>query len=125
MTTARKLRIKEGDVVRLLATPEDYVERLGELPGGVRFIATGGTTPAAIHWLVTKVDELAERFPELLPDLRATLRVWIVYPRKKSYEEGDANRDSIWKYLESQNWKAVANYPVDGELSAVWAKPAG
>ena len=125
MNTAQKLRIKEGDTIRLVSTPDDYVERLGELPTGVTFHASAGNSPTAIHLHVNSVAELAVSFPELLDELMAAQRVWIVYPRKKKYAEGDANRDSIWKYLESQKWKAVANYPVGEDLSAVWAKPTG
>lgn len=125
MTTSQKLRIKEGDLIQLVGTPDDYPSRLGELPVGVRFQTDTAETPAAIHWLVSTTDELAARFPELLPELEAVRHVWILYPKKKKYDDGDANRDSIWNYLKTQNWKAVANYPTDGTYSAVWAKPAG
>lgn len=123
MTTAQKLRIKEGDVIQLLATPDDYPSRLGELPADVQFLTGDTDSLTAVHWLVRTVDELAARFPELAARLEAAERVWILYPRKKKYGPGDANRDSVWNYLKTRNWKAVANYPVDDELSAVWAKP--
>ncbi len=125
MTTSQKLRMKEGDLIQLVGTPDDYPSRLGELPAGVRFQTGMAENPAAIHWLVSTTDELAARFPELLPELEAARHVWILYPRKKKYAHGDANRDSIWNYLKTQNWKAVANYPADDTYSAVWAKPAG
>src|SRR5690554_3968268 len=97
MTTAQKLRIKDGHSIRLLTTPADYESRLGELPDNVTFQTPGtGGTPDAIHWLVSTLDELAGRFPELEPELRSTERAWILYPRKKKYADGDANRDSIW-----------------------------
>lgn len=124
MTTSQKLRIKEGDLIQLVGTPDDYPSLLGELPAGVRFQTDTAEIPAAIHWLVNTIDELGARFPELLPELEAARHVWILYPRKKKYGDGDANRDSIWNYLKTQNWKAVANYPADKTYSAVWAKPA-
>src|SRR5690625_619224 len=124
MTTAQKLRIKAGDVIRLIGTPDDYDRRLGELPAGVRFSDSAQPGTAAVHLFVATTEELAEQFPGLLPELEAADRVWIIYRRRKKYSPGDANRDSIWEYLKSRNWTAVANYAVDGELSAVWAKPA-
>lgn len=122
MTTAQKFRIKAGDTVRLLAAPADYPDRLGPLPEGVTF-TDDAANPAAIHWLVNTVAELSDSFPGLRQELTEAGRVWIVYPRKKKYASGDANRDSIWQYLKTQGWTAVANYPVDDGLSAVWAKP--
>lgn len=125
MTTAQKLRIKTGDTIRLVGTPADYAERLGELPADVQFSSNAVPGPAAVHLFVTTTAELAEEFPALLAELAAANRVWIIYRRRKSYSPGDANRDSIWEYLKTQEWTAVANYAVDSELSAVWAKPAG
>lgn len=123
MTTAQKLRIKAGDVIQLVNTPADYQERLGDLPADVRFTSEPAEKLAAVHLQVGTVAELSDRFAELLPQLSAAGRVWIIYTRKKSYAPGDANRDSIWQHLKTRDWTAVANYPIDNELSAVWAKP--
>lgn len=123
MTIADKLRIKSGDTVRLIATPDDYVKRLGELPEGVKFIEVSQKeASSAVHWFVRSVSDLESQFSNLVGELMVAERVWIVYPRKVKYNEGDANRNSIWKYFEKQGWKAVANYPIDGYYSAIWIK---
>lgn len=124
MNTVQKLRITSGNTIRAIGIPENYESLLGELPEGVRFTDSMLDDVVAIHWLVRSISELEAEFPKKLDELRSVEKVWIIYPRKAKYQAGDANRDSIWQFLETRGWKAVANYPVGEEYSAVWAKPA-
>jgi hypothetical protein len=90
----KKLGIKEGARVALVAAPEDFAETLGELPAGARVVPVADGADVIISFS-TRHAELEPRFLELKPFLAYTGGLWIAWPKKSSGVPTDLTENPI------------------------------
>jgi hypothetical protein len=90
---SRKLGIRAGGVVALLAAPTAW--RIAELPEGV-VVRTSARAPLDV--IVAFFEEravLARRLPALVAALRADGSLWIAWPRKAAGHVSDISENDL------------------------------
>ena len=90
---AKKLGIKEGSAVALLAAPKDL--ELEELPDGVSVRTTArGTNDVIVSFHEWRAD-LEKKVPSLLKALDINGGLWIAWPKKASKVPTDITEDTV------------------------------
>jgi hypothetical protein len=88
---ATKLGIRAGSRVHLVDAPEDFEERLGEMPEDVT-IRNGASMRADVTiWFVTSRDELEGKAHEMA-EVAVHGRRWIAWPKASSGVRSDLNQ---------------------------------
>ncbi len=80
----RKLGIREGSRVLVVAAPADFAATLGELPAGVQQVAAGATDLDVAVVFVLDLTSLRTHFAELAAALRPAGGLWIAWPKRTS-----------------------------------------
>jgi hypothetical protein len=91
----KKLGIKPGAVVALLAAPPGFEEHLGPLPDGVRLRNHARGRVDLILFFATRERELARRFPGMARALRPDGGLWVAWPKKTSCVATDLTFDPV------------------------------
>lgn len=78
----KKLGIKEGTRVALVAAPDDVVALLDPLPDGVRLTHAARGRQDVIVFFATRRNELHRRFSKLAGALEDAGGLWIVWPKR-------------------------------------------
>lgn len=92
---AKKLGIKEGARVLLIAAPEDYAALVEPLPAQVTFVARATPEVDLAHVFVMRRSELQQRLEQLRKKLRLDAAVWVSWPKKASKVPTDVTEDVI------------------------------
>jgi hypothetical protein len=88
-----KLGIKTGARVQLVRAPAGFNETLGDLPSGLRKIATGTLDFALLF--VRKKSDLVNRFPRLRDRLESNGMLWVAWPKKTSGVDTDLSEGIV------------------------------
>jgi hypothetical protein len=80
---ARKLGIKEGARLAVIAAPDGFADSLS-LPTGVELRRDARGCLDVVLFFVTRQAELARRFPRLANALEPDGGLWIAWPKKTS-----------------------------------------
>jgi hypothetical protein len=89
----RKLGIKPGSQVRLVAAPTGFEQTVGELPDGARLLRRGGAAADLTLLFVRSARELAARLPGALPP--RGLGLWILWPKRGSALAADVSERAV------------------------------
>ena len=98
LTTAQKLKIKEGDSILAVNAPTDYKESLGQLPAGAK-ITNNQKGASHVHWFVKDRAQLEKELKKVLPLITDDSVCWIFYPKGTSKIQTDLTRDKGWDEL--------------------------
>ena len=82
-TTAQKLGIREGALVRVIDPPVDYTHVIGKLPEGAAFDEEGSGVAAVSLWFVDQPDAYGMALRSMRR-LAASTRLWIVWRKGRS-----------------------------------------
>ena len=88
----KKLGIKPGMKVTVLAAPDDFEGKLGELPEGVEFQPTVTRETALAIWFVRSRRELGAELEYLVARLPERGGVWVVHPKQGGRYRVDFNQ---------------------------------
>jgi hypothetical protein len=92
----RKLGIKPGQRIALLAAPDGFEdETLGELPDGVRVARRTGARADVIVSFHTARSELERRLPALRTMMEPAAGLWIAWPKGSSKVATDITEDVV------------------------------
>jgi hypothetical protein len=91
----RKLGLKADMKVALLAVPDDFEEKLGELPEGVEFQSKVTRATALAIWFVRSRNELDAGLEYLIARLPQRGGVWIVHPKQTGRYRVDFNQRDV------------------------------
>lgn len=117
LTTAQKLRIKEGDTVLTVNAPPDYKKSLGELPAGAK-ITDGRKDAGHVHWFVKDRAQLEKELKNVLPLIKQDTVCWIFFPKSSSKIQTDLTRDKGWDELLKNDLQWVTLVSFDDTWSA-------
>src|SRR5207248_7536290 len=92
---AKKLGIKPGDSIALLAAPDGFERSLDGLPDGVQLRTTARGTNAVIVSFHTQRADLERRVATLLGILDVNGGLWIAWPKKASKVPTDVTEDTV------------------------------
>ena len=91
----KKLGIKPGMKVTVLAAPDDFEGKLGELPEGVEFQPTVTRETALAIWFVRSRRELGAELEYLVARLPERGGVWVVHPKQGGRYRVDFNQRDV------------------------------
>jgi hypothetical protein len=91
----RKLGIKEGSRVAVVAPPHGFDSTLGRLPDGARVRTDARGRLDVIVFFVTRRAELARRFAGFARALEQDGGLWVVWPKRSSGVATDLGFDSV------------------------------
>jgi hypothetical protein len=92
---AKKLGIKEGNRVLLLAAPKGYEQLVAPLPAGVRFEDNASQAVAMAHVFVTRKEDLHKYLAALRKKLNSEAPIWVSWPKKSAKVPSDITEDTI------------------------------
>ncbi len=91
----RKLGIRDGALVALLAAPDGFHRTLGSLPPGVEIRTQARGRFDVIVFFATRERELARRFPVMARALQPAGGLWVAWPKKRSSVATDLTFDPV------------------------------
>jgi hypothetical protein len=91
----KKLGIREGSRVAVVAAPEGFGAVLGALPAGTQLRAHARGRLDVIVFFVTRRAELARRFPSFMRALEDDGGLWVAWPKKTSGVATDLGFDAV------------------------------
>ena len=91
----KKLGLPKNSRVALLGAPEDFLERLGELPEGVEIARKMAAATKLAIWFVHSRQELETGIDYLSARLPEGSSVWIVYPKQTSRYKVDFKQPDV------------------------------
>jgi hypothetical protein len=108
MSTAQKLKIKEGTQVLLLNAPKGMAKTLSPLPRGASFVEPSKLNDFIILF-VKDQREVKKEFPAALKVLSKGGLIWTAFPKGSSGIQTDLTRDTGWEILQkfSLTWKSL------------------
>jgi hypothetical protein len=80
----RKLGIRDGSRVALVAAPDGFDAVLGALPSGAQVRTAARGHLDVVVFFVTRRAELARRFPTFVRALEPDGGLWVAWPKKTS-----------------------------------------
>lgn len=94
----KKLGIREGDRVRMLAAPDRFdtaLTSLSPMPDGVTFLTRAGRDLDVVVAFFTRAGELRRRFEALARSITPAGRLWIAWPKKAARTDTDVDFDLV------------------------------
>lgn len=117
LTTAQKLKIRDGNVILTIHAPADYKKSLGTLPANTT-ITDSGKDADQIHWFVKNKAELEKELREFMALLKDQVICWMFFPKGTSGIQTDLNRDVAWAALQTNNVQMITLISFDETWSA-------
>lgn len=117
MTTAQKLKVKDGNAILVINAPSDYKTSLGILPSNTR-IVNSGRDASQIHLFVKDKERLEKELKKVLDFLKGQTICWVFFPKGTSKIQTDLNRDSVWTTLQDKSLQMINLISFDDTWSA-------
>ena len=114
----KKLGIKKNYRVRLINSPENYFDLLGELPNGVKFLQRKSSKIDFIHLFAKDVKTFEKYFIKIKEEIKKDGMIWVSWYKKASKIPTNLSEDVIRN-------TALANGLVDVKVCAVDEKWSG
>lgn len=101
---AKKLGIKEGDLVLIENPPDNYLELLAPIPGKVRFVMPGSPPRPRnevsagfdlIHLFTNSFNELAMKLSESMRHLKKDGAIWVSWYKKAAKLPTEITEDTV------------------------------
>jgi len=92
---AKKLGIKQADLVCLLNAPPGFRKLLEPLPEGVRFMSRFDAKARLAHLFTTRKAELAKTLATCRKSLGPDAAIWVSWPKKAAKVPTDITEDVI------------------------------
>ena len=120
----KKLRIKPGQRLLVLNSPQGYIQSLTDLPEGVVVSENPVGEHDFVHLFVKNRAEFARLGDVAMDAVQYDGLLWISYPKRSSQVETDLARDAMWDLTSDRGLRPVAQVSIDEVWSAVRFRPA-
>ena len=94
-TLARKLGIKNGQVIRFINLPEHYFELFDDFPENVDVTKSKSMRKDLIHLFVPNERTMFKTLPGLKEEIKEAGCIWVSWPKKSSHLYKDLTEDKI------------------------------
>jgi hypothetical protein len=91
----RKLGIREGSRVLLVAAPAGFSAVLGDVPAGVELVARGACEVDVVVLFVLDRMSLHEQFGSLAAQLQPAGGLWVAWPKRASGMATDLDENAV------------------------------
>lgn len=91
----KKLGIKEGSVVNLVAGPPGFESRLRPLPTGASVRSGGRGRSDVVILFASHLSDLSKRFVALAHSLAPDGGLWVAYPKKAAHVSTDLTFENV------------------------------
>jgi hypothetical protein len=91
----RKLGIREGSRLLLVAAPGDFAATLGQLPPGIELLETGAAEVDVAVVFVRDFAALSARFASLAAALQPAGGLWVAWPKRSSGVATDLDENIV------------------------------
>lgn len=93
---AKKLGIKEGFKIKIVAAPEYYFSLFETFPDGVEILDDcNNSSKDLIHFFSKEANDLYKQLPLLQKEIVSNGSIWISWPKKASKIDTDITEDVI------------------------------
>jgi hypothetical protein len=92
---AKKLGIRAGDTVALVAAPDGFEQELEGLPDGVQLKYRAGGKPAVVVLFTTQARDLERRFKGLAASVWPDGSLWVAWPKRASGVATDLDENRL------------------------------
>jgi putative transposon-encoded protein len=117
LTTAQKLKIKEGNTILAINAAADYAKSLSPLPASAKIIDSGKSFDQ-VHWFVKDKAQMEIELKKVLPLIKDNIICWIFYPKGTSKIQTDLTRDKGWEELLKHDMQWISLISFDDTWSA-------
>ena len=114
----KKLKIKLGQHIRVINSPDGFLDELGSLLEGVDLSNEFDGQRDFILLFVSNSKQLEENLPAALDSLKEDGLFWLSYPKKSSKIETDLSRDQGWDALTKAGLRPVSLVSINDTWSA-------
>ncbi len=118
-TLVKKLKIKNGDKILILNSPEEYLSQIKDSFEGVEIVTTAEGKHSFIQLFVKNLDDLKEKVSIVMDLMEKEAILWISYPKQTSHLKSDINRDSCWNTMYLYKLKGVTQVSINRTWSAI------
>jgi hypothetical protein len=119
----KKLGIKPKQRITIVNAPNEYRERLGELPADVELATTLDGTFDLVHVFVKNKAEIDQYAPNAIRAVKPGGLLWFSYPKKSAKIPTDISRDFGWDAAFNAGWRPVTLISIDDVWSAFRFRP--
>ena len=119
----KRLLIKPGFRLRLIAPPEGYEAMLQPLPDGAAVVDATEQPTDFVQVFAADRDSFERLVPAAIVAVRPDGILWISYPKLTSAAAGDLSRDVIWELSRPFGWHPVSQISIDETWSALRFRP--
>ena len=126
VSTAQKLKIREGAALRTIHAPADFKKGLGTLPGDIK-IGPSLKQYDQVHWFVTNQAQMHGELDEVLALVKEAVVCWIYFPKGTSKIPTDLSRDKGWDLLSKRNemlWISLISFDENWSAFGIRLKTA-
>jgi hypothetical protein len=122
----KKYGIKPEQQLLLLNAPDQFRERLRELPRGAQYhtTAVSQTQYDIVQIFAQNSGEVAKYFDTAVAALKPEGALWIAYPKKSAKVATDLTRDEGWQLVYAANLEGVHIFSIDETWSNIRFAPA-
>jgi len=99
--------------------PGDFVDLLGEAPGGVRFVRAVETGAGMVVCFARRRADLVAAFEELVPSLEPAGMFWAAWPKKASKVPTDITEGVLRDLLLPKGWVDTKVCAIDATWSGL------
>ena len=120
---SKKLGIKSGQQIWLIAAPDHYIEYLQPLPDGVKLLRLANPTEhhqvGMVHLFTSQQGELQRKLQQLRRSLDPIVPVWVSWPKKSSGVQSNVSEDTIRQAALPLGYVDIKVCAVDATWSAL------
>ncbi len=114
----KKLKIKPGEKILLINSPQNYSDLLKPLPEGTIVTNKPSGRFTSIHIFIKSRSELNKELRRIKSLLNDNGMTWFCFPKKSSGIKTDIDRDSGWEAIEKTGLRFITLVSIDEVWSA-------
>lgn len=116
---SKKLGLKENMICKVINPPDNYLDLLHPLPGGIQFYSESREDYDFIHFFVNDADTLSAVVSLLKTEIKKNGMIWISWYKKSSKKQASVNEDVIREIVLPLGLVDIKVCAVDKEWSAL------
>lgn len=123
MDLPKKLQIRSGTRIKMVAVPNDVLETLRPFPEGARLMKSGKLPFDGALVFCRNRKDVEEKALKAAKEISKDGLLWLCYPKQSSGLATDISRDKGWEKVQSQGLRPVRAVSINDTWSALRWRP--